>query len=117
MRLIAVAVAGSMFFAVAAQAQNAPAGSAERGKKIYLHQMCHNCHGTVGQGGGVAGPKLAPNPWPWAAFAQQTRKPRLVMTPYSGKVLPEQDLADIYAYIVSIKPGPAAKDIPLLGGF
>jgi hypothetical protein len=39
------------------------------------------------------------------------------MTPYSEKVLPEQDLADIYAYIVSIKPGPAAKDIPLLSGF
>jgi mono/diheme cytochrome c family protein len=117
MHLITIAVAGSMFFAVAAQAQNAPGGSAERGEKIYLHQMCHNCHGTVGQGGGVAGPKLAPNPFPWGAFAQQTRKPRQAMTPYSEKVLPEQDLADIYAYIVSIKPGPAAKDIPLLSGF
>ncbi len=117
MRLITIAVAGSILFAGAAQAQNAPAGSAERGQKIYLHQMCHNCHGTVGQGGGVAGPKLAPSPWPWGAFAQQTRKPRLVMVPYSEKNLPEQDLADIYAYIVSIKPGPAAKDIPLLSGF
>lgn len=117
MRLIAIAAAGSMLIAVAAQAQNAPAGSAERGQKIYLHQMCHNCHGTVGQGGGVAGPRLAPNPWPWVAFAQQTRKPRLVMVPYSEKTLPDRDLADIYAYIVSIKPGPAAKDIPLLSGF
>ncbi len=117
MRLITIAVAGSMFCAVTAPAQDAPAGSAERGHKIFLHQMCHNCHGTVGQGGGVAGPRLAPNPWPWGAFAQQTRTPRLVMTPYSGKVLPEQDLADIYAYIVSIKPGPVAKDIPLLSAF
>jgi mono/diheme cytochrome c family protein len=117
MRLIIIAMTGSMLFAAAAQAQNAPAGSAERGQKAYLHQMCHNCHGTVGQGGGVAGPKLAPNPWPWSAFAQQTRKPHSVMVPYSEKVLPEQDLADIYAYIVAIKPGPTAKDIPLLSGY
>ncbi len=117
MRLITMAVAGSMFFAVAAQAQDAPAGSAERGKKVYMEQLCYTCHGTVGQGGGVAGPKLAPSPWPWGAFAQQTRKPRLVMVPYSEKVLPDQDLADIYAYIVAIKPGPAAKDIPLLSGY
>ncbi len=118
MRLITIAVAGSMFLAGAAQAQNAPAGSAERGKKVYMEQLCYTCHGTVGQGGERgAGPKIAPNPWPWGAFAQQTRKPRLVMVPYSEKTLPEQDLADIYAYIVSIKPGPAAKDIPLLSGF
>ena len=116
MRLITVAV-GSMLLAGAAQAQNAPAGSAVRGQQIYIHQMCHNCHGTVGQGGGVAGPKLAPTPFVWGAFAQRVRKPRQVMVPYSDKVLPEQDLADIYAYIVSINPGPAAKDIPLLNSF
>jgi mono/diheme cytochrome c family protein len=38
------------------------------------------------------------------------------MPPYSAKNLPEQDLADIYAYIVSIKPGPRAAEIPLLSG-
>ena len=100
-----------------ANAQNAPAGSGERGQKIFMHQMCFNCHGTVGQGGGVAGPKIAPNPFPWTAFAQQVRKPRAEMPPFTEKNLPEQDLADIYAYISSIKSGPAAKDIPLLNGF
>jgi ubiquinol-cytochrome c reductase cytochrome c subunit len=94
-----------------------PAGSIERGQKIFLHQMCHNCHGTIGHSGGVAGPKIAPNPFPWVAFAQQVRKPRAEMPPYSEKVLPEQDLADIYAYIASFKPGPPARDIPLLSGF
>jgi mono/diheme cytochrome c family protein len=117
MRLTMLAVAGSMLWAGAVCAQNAPAGSAERGQKIYIHQMCHNCHGTIGHSGGVAGPKIAPNPFPWIAFAQQVRTPRQEMTPYSEKNLPEQDLADIYAYIVSIKSGPAAKDIPLLSGF
>jgi mono/diheme cytochrome c family protein len=100
-----------------AHAQSAPAGSAERGYKIFIHQLCQNCHGTLGQGGGVAGPKIAPNPFSWAAFAQQVRKPRQAMPPYSEQVLPEQDLADIHAYLSSIRPGPAAKDIPLLREF
>ena len=116
MRVITIAVAGSMFLAGAAQAQNAPAGSAERGLKIYIHQMCHNCHGTVGQGGGVAGPKIAPQPLAWVAFARQVRTPRQAMPPYSAKNLPDQDLADVYAYLVSIRPGLPAKDIPLLSG-
>jgi len=117
MRLATLALAASMLWTGAVQAQNAPAGSIERGQKIFIHQMCHNCHGTIGHSGGVAGPKIAPNPFPWAAFEQQVRKPRQAMPPYSEKNLPEQDLADIYAYVVSIKSGPAAKDIPLLSGF
>ena len=117
MRLTALAVAVGMLGAGVVHAQNAPAGSAERGQKIYMQQLCDSCHGTIGHSGGVAGPKIAPNPFPWAAFAQQVRKPRLVMVPYSEKNLPEQDLADIYAYLLTIKPGPAAKEIPLLNSF
>ena len=64
-----------------------------------------------------AGPRIAPNPWPWAAFAQQTRKPRAVMPPYSEKNLSDQDLADIYAYMRSIPAQRAAKDIPELSNF
>ncbi len=110
--------AAGLLLGTAAQAQNAPAGSVERGQKIYTHQLCHACHGTVGQGGERgAGPKIAPNPFPWVAFEQQVRKPRQVMLPYSAKNLPDQDLADIYAYLVSIKTGPLAKDVPLLSGF
>jgi mono/diheme cytochrome c family protein len=116
MRLLVLAATAGMWAMAAAHAQ-APAGSTQRGEKIYMHQMCHNCHGTVGQGGGVAGPRIAPAPSAWEAFARQVRKPRQVMTPYSEKNLAEQDLADIYAYLISIKPGPAAKDIPLLSDF
>jgi ubiquinol-cytochrome c reductase cytochrome c subunit len=117
MRTILCAAAAALLSA-AAHAQNAPPGSAERGFKSYMHHACYTCHGTVGQGGERgAGPKIAPNPWPWAAFAQYTRKPRGVMIPYSEKILSDQELADIYAYILTIKPGPAAKDIPLLRDF
>jgi hypothetical protein len=39
------------------------------------------------------------------------------MIPFSEKTLPEQELVDIHAYLASIKPGPAAKDIPLMRDF
>jgi ubiquinol-cytochrome c reductase cytochrome c subunit len=112
---VAAALAWAATLTVA-HAQDAPAGSAERGQKIFQHQLCFNCHGTVGQGGGVAGPKIAPQPFPWPAFAQQVRTPRQGMPPYTTKNLPDQDLADIYAYLLSIKPGARAADIPLLSG-
>lgn len=116
MRRILIAIAGCMWMALSVQAQDAPAGSAQRGQGIYIQQMCYNCHGTIGHGAGVAGPRIAPQPIAWGAFARQVRAPRQAMTPYSVKNLPEQDLADVYAYLVSIKAGPAAKDIPLLSG-
>jgi mono/diheme cytochrome c family protein len=101
-----------------AQSLGAPTGNAERGKKLFIQQMCHNCHGTLGQGGERgAGPKIYPNPFPYAAFAMQVRKPRQLMPPYTEKNLPEQDLVDIYHYLFSTKPSPAAKDIPLLKDF
>jgi mono/diheme cytochrome c family protein len=96
-------------------AAQAPAGSPERGKKLYQEKWCHSCHGTVGQGGERgAGPKIAPSPFPFEAFAMQTRRPRANMPRYPVEVLSDQEMADIYAYVASIKPGPAAKDIPLL---
>jgi mono/diheme cytochrome c family protein len=97
-------------FATAAWAQ----GSSERGMKLYQEKWCHSCHGTAGQGGERgAGPKLAPNPFPYEAFAAQTRRPRSSMPRYPVEVLSDQDMADIYAYIASIKARPA-KDIPAL---
>ena len=103
-----------MLIAQGAWAQ-APKGDVERGKKVYQDKWCHSCHGTVGQGGDRgAGPKIAPNPFPYEAFAHQTRRPRSSMPRYPVEVLSEQEMADIYAYVSSIKPGPSAKDIPAL---
>jgi ubiquinol-cytochrome c reductase cytochrome c subunit len=101
-------------FALAADPA-APAGSAERGKQLFMKNTCFSCHGTVGQGGERgAGPKIAPNPFPYAAFASQVRQPRAVMPRYTAEFVSDQDLADIYAYVASVPAGPAAKDIPLL---
>ena len=101
-----------------AQSLGAPPGDAKRGGAIYTQQLCHTCHGTVGQGGERgAGPKIYPNPFPYQAFVTQTRKPRQAMPPYTEKHLSDQDLADIYHYLFSTKPSPAVKDIPLLREF
>lgn len=123
MKFIAAVLAAWLFAgagpAFGADAQSAaPPGDPERGRTAYMHHLCYTCHGTVGQGGERgAGPRLAPNLWPYPAFAQQTRKPRLVMIPYSEKTLPEQDLVDMHAYLRTIKPAPDAKDVPLLRDF
>jgi mono/diheme cytochrome c family protein len=95
--------------------QQAPAGSAERGHQAYMKYLCYTCHGTIGQGADRGtGPRIAPNPLLYAAFALQVRAPRLDMPAYRKEFVSDQELADIYAYLQSVKPSPAAKDIPLL---
>ena len=78
-----------------------------------MTEGCYACHGTVGQGAST-GPKLAPGPIPFAAVQQQVRQPRQDMPRFTPQVLSDQDLADIYAYLQSIQPGPAATTIPIL---
>jgi ubiquinol-cytochrome c reductase cytochrome c subunit len=92
----------------------APGGSAENGYKAYMKYQCYTCHGTIGQGGGAAGPRIAPNPFPWVAFEFQVRKPRLDMPAYREPFVSTQEIADMYAYLLTIKPAPAPKEIPLL---
>jgi len=90
----------------------APAGNAQNGKKLFDSDGCYQCHGFAGQGG--VGPRLGPRPLSWAAFSRYVRQPTDQMPPYTAKVLPDQDLADIYAYLVAIPAPPAAKSIPIL---
>jgi mono/diheme cytochrome c family protein len=101
--------------APAALAQDkAPAGSADSGYKAYMKYQCYTCHGTVGQGADRGtGPKLAPIPVSYATFAAQMRTPRQDMPPYRKQFVSDQELADIYAYLTTIQPSPAAKDLPL----
>lgn len=92
-----------------------PSGSAERGYQSFTKYMCYTCHGTIGQGADRGtGPKIAPSPLPYPAFALQVRTPRLDMPAYRKEFVSDQELADIYAYLLTVKPSPAAKDIPLL---
>jgi mono/diheme cytochrome c family protein len=94
------------------QTPAAPTGDPTKGKQLFQTYFCHSCHGTEGQGG--AGPHVAPNPAAFNVMRNYLRKPAGSMPPYSSKALPEADLADIYAYLKSIPPVQASKNIPLL---
>ncbi len=123
MKTIAFVAALAALFAwhgVAAQtapaAAPAPAGDAVRGKADFLSYGCYECHGTVGQGNYGTGAKLAPKPPPWSTVSTYVRKPTGNMPSFSASILPDKDLADIYAYLSSIPAGKPYTDIPILSG-
>jgi mono/diheme cytochrome c family protein len=99
--------------APAATAAQAPPGRVEAGGALYTKVGCFQCHGNEGQGG-LSGPRIAPNPVPFARFQQYLRQPSGDMPPYTDKVLSSQDLADIYAYMQARRQPPAANTIPQL---
>jgi mono/diheme cytochrome c family protein len=90
----------------------APAGNAQNGKKLFESDGCYQCHGLAAQGG--VGPKLGPRPLSWAAFSRYVRQPTDQMPPYTAKVVSDQELADVYAFLQAIPVPPAAKGIPIL---
>lgn len=107
--LVPVAVAAG-FAVIPAAALSA---SAEKGKSAYVKHGCWQCHGLVGQGG-IAGPRLAPDPKPldfYSAFVRLSNGP---MPPYPVTILSNDDMADIHAYLVSIPKAKDYKTIPLL---
>ena len=66
--------------------------------------------------GAVTGPKLAPDPMPFEALSSFVRTTNRAMPPYKEAVLPNDVLADIYAYLQSIPPTQDWRTIPLLSG-
>lgn len=93
----------------------AAAGNAEKGKKTFVADGCYECHGYEGQGAAQTGAaRIGPPQLSFEAFQTYVRKPAVQMPPYTAKAVPEQDLADIYAYLKTIPMPPKGKDIPLL---
>ena len=92
------------------------AASAEHGKAVFIQKGCWQCHGTMGQGSIATsgGKRLAPDPMPWEAFSGFVRSTNRSMPPFSEKILSDDDLADIYAYLQSVPKPPAVSSIPLL---
>jgi len=119
MKRILSTVAGFVVIGVAnapAQqpASSAPAGNAKAGQALFMKIGCYECHGNEGQGG-AAGPRIGRSPMlAFRNFITYIRAPRGEMPPYSAKVIPEKDVADIYAYLASLPPAPAVESIPLL---
>ena len=99
-----------------AQQAAAPAGDIENGKKHYTTDGCYQCHGTLGNGAALTGPKLANTELPFDAFLMQLRQPSNDMPPYEAKIISDKTVADIYAYMKSLPKSPDAKTLPLLTG-
>jgi mono/diheme cytochrome c family protein len=124
--IVAAAAAVVMFVAVAPArdvlAQNgsgggqqaAPKGDAKEGQKLFLSVGCWECHGSEAQGGAITGPRLAHTALPFAAVLQQLRVPQNAMPPYEPSVVPDAQVADIYAWLESLPAPQTAGNIPLL---
>jgi len=99
--------------AFAQPAADAPKGDAVRGHKLFYDIGCYQCHGFQGETGGPGG-RLAPNLLPYDAVLGQMRHPASRMPIYTAEVTPDQDVADIYAYLRAQPPAKPVADIPLL---
>jgi mono/diheme cytochrome c family protein len=106
-------VAAGLLAGSAALAAAAQPGDGTRGKDTWVRVGCWSCHGYEGQGGST-GPRIAPNPRPYAAFSAFVRTTSANMPPYTEHVLSETDLQDIHAYLRTVPPSPAPASIPLL---
>ena len=91
------------------------AGSVQNGKKIFVSYGCYQCHGYEGQGSAqTGGSRIGPPALSIAAFAAYIHQPTGQMIPYTSKVISDQEVADIYAFLKTIPMPPPAKSIPLL---
>jgi mono/diheme cytochrome c family protein len=96
-------------------ADEAPAGNAQNGKKLFAANGCYECHGYEGQGAAQTGAaRVGPPQVSFDGFKSYIRKPTNQMPPYTAKAVPDKDVADIYSYLKSIPMPPKGKDIPLL---
>ena len=124
--LIVLVMFGSLLGAQApatpAAALAPPPGNAENGKKLYMNRACYQCHNTEAYGDGSTagrgtdrrGPRLAPRPLAYPLFYKLVRHPADQMPPYTEKVMTDQEIADIYAFLLTIPAPPPVSSIPIL---
>jgi mono/diheme cytochrome c family protein len=90
------------------------AGNAQNGKRLFLKNGCYECHGYGGQGG-AAGARLAQTKLTLPTFTAYVRNPAPGgMPPYRPKIMTDQELADVFAYIKTFPEPPPLGSIPLL---
>jgi mono/diheme cytochrome c family protein len=91
----------------------APIGDADKGRRLFMKYGCYECHGAEGQGS-TTGPRLGPNPLPLTGFTRYIRQPKQQMPPYTLKVLPDGDVADIHAFLRTRPRPPTGESINAL---
>ena len=96
-----------------ALAQSAASGNADNGKRLFLRDGCWECHGYAGQGG-RDGARIGATSLTLQGVIRYVRKPTGAMPAFTDKLISDQELTDIYAYLKSLPPVKPAKDVPLL---
>jgi mono/diheme cytochrome c family protein len=101
-----VGTASSTPTTTVAATTSAVTGDAAKGKTGFLSQGCAACHGQVAQGD--YGPKIAGTKLTFPQVLAQVRNPRnpdpaKSMTPFDAATLPDAQVADIYAYLQTLK--------------
>jgi mono/diheme cytochrome c family protein len=115
MRRFSIGVVLALGLATLALAADAPPqGNVANGQRLFMTYGCYACHGTTGAGGGIAGPRIAPNPLPLIAVRTKLRTASGRMPVFSEAVLKESEIVDLYAYLQSIAAGKSASEIDLL---
>ena len=112
-RILLILLLAVMAAPVAVSAQSGTSGNADKGKQLFMKQNCYYCHGTTGQGG-RDGARIAQTALNLQGVMRYVRKPTGGMPAFTEKILSDQDLTDIYAYLKSLPAAKPAKDIPLL---
>ena len=88
-------------------------GNAENGQRLYMKHTCYYCHGTAGQGS-IAGARVAVVARNLQGFTRYVRQPSGQMPAYTEKILSDQELADIFAFLRALPAAKPAREIPLL---
>lgn len=113
---VVAAAALTVGFAATTLAEGATPGDAAKGKRVYLADGCHLCHGRVGQGGAMnyPAPAITKLAMPVESFVAFLRAAPNDMPAYTANVLSDEDAGDIYAFLQSLPGRKPTKDFPLL---
>jgi mono/diheme cytochrome c family protein len=85
----------------------------ENGKRVFVRDGCYQCHGYAGQGT-IAGARIGPPVLNAQGMIRYIRRPAGAMPAFTDKVLSDQEVNDIYAYLKTMPAPKPVKDIPLL---
>ena len=75
-------------------------GDPAKGQQLFFTNGCNVCHGDQGQGG--IGPQIAGTALPLAEVISQYRNPRDQMAAFPADVIPDEQIADTYAWLQTL---------------
>jgi mono/diheme cytochrome c family protein len=106
---LALAIACPRVRAQAPPTKSADASAAgmANGKRAFTSAGCVACHGAQGQGTAM-GIQISPPPFELPALITYVRQPTGKMPPFAAGAVSDQQLGDIFAFLVSVAPPPAA---------